>query len=68
MITDVAHVCRTQQRIADGVNQHIGIAMPQQTFLMLKPDASQPQFAPFDQPMDIESKPTRIFISLLIIY
>ena len=49
MITDVAHICRAQQSIANGMYQHIGIRMPQQTFLMLQADASQPQFTSFHQ-------------------
>lgn len=56
MITDITHIGRPQQGITNGMNQHIGIAMSQQPFLMFQPDTSQPKLASLDQPMDIETK------------
>jgi hypothetical protein len=55
MIADVAHVGGSQQGVADGVYEHVGIAMAQQTELMLQADAPNPQFASLDKAMNIES-------------
>ena len=42
MIADVAHIGGTQQGIADGVQQHIGITMTQQALTMFDLDAAHP--------------------------
>ena len=42
MITDVAHIGGTEKGIADGMDEHIGIAMTQQSQSMLYLNASEP--------------------------
>ena len=39
---DVAHVCRPQKGIADGVYQHVGIAMAKQSHAVVDAYAAQP--------------------------
>ena len=62
MVADVAQVGSPKQRVADGMNEHVGIAMAQQPQLMLYLDATQPKVATFHQPMDVvahaDSEPT----------
>lgn len=42
MITDVTHIGSSQQGIADGMDQYICVAMPQQAQFMFQLDAAQP--------------------------
>lgn len=53
MITDVAHVGSAENGVADGVYEHICVAVPQQAQRMGYLDAAQPQVAAFNQLMDI---------------
>jgi hypothetical protein len=45
MVAYVAHVGSTQQCIADGVQQHVGIAVAKQSFTMFYLYAAHPQVA-----------------------
>ena len=56
VITDVAHVCRAKQRVTDGVNQYVGIAVPQQSYAVFDTYAAESQLAPFGQRMYVISK------------
>ena len=47
MIAYVAHVRCTQQGIADGVQQHVGIAMTQEALTVFNLDAAHPEVAAF---------------------
>ena len=53
MVADVAQVGSSEQCVADGMNEHVGIAMAQQPQLMLYLDAPQPEVAIFHQLMDV---------------
>ena len=53
MIPDVAHIRRAQQRIAQRMDQHVGIRMAQQAQRMLNLDTSEPQLASLDQTMHV---------------
>lgn len=64
MISDITHVGGAQQGIANGMYQHIGIAVAQQSQFIIYLDSSQPQVAVNHQLVDIISNPTRIFISI----
>ena len=55
VVTDITECQRSQQCIAQGVNSNIRIAMSQQTAVMLKLYATQPQFAPFHKAVNVES-------------
>ena len=43
--TNVAHVCRTQQGVADGVYEHVGIAVSEQSEGVINPYAAEPEVA-----------------------
>ena len=53
MIADIAHVGGTQQGIADGMDEHISIAVAQQAQFMVDADAAQPQVAVFHQLVNV---------------
>ena len=42
VIADVAHVSRTEERVADGMDEHVGIAVSEQSLRMLNPDTAEP--------------------------
>lgn len=56
MITDITHIGCTQQGIANGVNQHVGITMAEQTQLIIYLDTTQPQVTVLYQLVNIVSK------------
>ena len=47
VIADVAHVCGSQQGVADGMQQHVGIAVTQETLTVFNLDAAHPEVAAF---------------------
>ena len=47
VVADVAHVGCAQKGVADGMQQHVGIAMAQQSLTMLNLDATHPEVAAF---------------------
>jgi hypothetical protein len=49
----IAQCKRTQHGIADGVQQYIGIAVAQRSFMMRYGDAANAQWPPFYQLMKI---------------
>lgn len=53
MVADVAQCGGTEQGVADGVDEDVGIAMAKQTMRVGDEDASEPQFAPFNELVDI---------------
>ena len=55
VITDITHVSCSQQCIADGMNEHVGIAMAQESEGMRNEDATQPKVAPRHQLVHIVS-------------
>lgn len=56
MITDITHIGCTQQGITNGVNQHVGITMAEQTQLIIYLDTTQPQVTVLYQLVNIVSK------------
>ena len=56
VITDIAHIGRAEQGVTDGVNQHVGIAVSQQSCAVFDTYATEPQFAPFGQRVYIISE------------
>jgi hypothetical protein len=52
----VPEVSCSKKRIADGVQQYIGIAVANASFFKLQLYSSQPQFASFSQRMHIVAK------------
>ena len=56
MKTDVTHSSSPKQGIADGMNQHIGIAMPKQSQWVLEAYTTKPQLASLYKLMDIITK------------
>ena len=56
MITNVAHIGSSQQSIANGMYQYIGITVTQQSQLIVYLDSSEPQIAVLHQFVDIISK------------
>ena len=53
MKTDVAQTGRTQQSIANSMNEHIGIAMAKQSQRVVYLDTAQPKVASFHQLVNI---------------
>ena len=53
MVTDVAHVGGAQNGIADGMDEHIGVAVSQQAEGVGHTDAAQPQVAVRNQLVDV---------------
>ena len=53
MAANIAQRGRTQQGISNGVQQSIGVRMPQQSFVVPDIHATQNQFAAFDQGMNV---------------
>ena len=49
VFADIAQGGCPQQGVADGVEQDVGVGVPQQPFGMGNLNASEPQFAAFDQ-------------------
>ena len=56
MITDVTHIGGTQECIADGMDEHIGIAVTQQPVGVLYPDAAQPKLTALHQTVHVISE------------
>ena len=54
MPADVAQPRRTEQRVADRVQQHVAIGMAEQTLLERDVDAADHQLAPRHQRVDVE--------------
>lgn len=67
MITDITHIGCTQQGIANGVNQHIGITMAEQTQLIIYLDTTQPQVTVLYQLVNIVSKSYTYIHNLIFI-
>ena len=55
MIADIAHIGCTQQGVADGMDEHVGIAMAQKSHGVRNTDTAKPQFAIGHQPVDVET-------------
>ena len=55
VLADVAEAGGAQQRIADGVQQHIGVGMAIEPFLVLDLDAADHQLAAVDQWVHVEA-------------
>ena len=53
MVADVAEIGGAEQRIADGVNEHIGIAVAEESECVLNVHTAQPQVATFDETMHV---------------
>ena len=68
VVTDVAHVGCPKQGIADGMNQHIGIAMPEQSQRMLEAYATQPQFASLYKLVDVIAETNTKFHDFTILH
>ena len=49
-------MCSAQQGVTDSVNKHIGIRVSQETTIVFKAYATQPQFAILGKLMNIKSK------------
>ncbi len=65
VIADVAQVGSTEQRVADGVDEHVGVAVSQQSFAMFDLDAAEPEVAAFDELVDIVAHAhTRYIVAL----
>jgi hypothetical protein len=56
MVTDVAHVGSAQQGVANGMDEHIGIAVAQQSLVVVEAYATQPQRTAFYQLVDVVSE------------
>ena len=56
VITDIAHIGRAEQGVADGMDQHVGITVPQQSRAVLDTYAAEPQLTPFGQSMYVISE------------
>ena len=54
---DVPHAGGTQKGVNDGVNQRVAVAVALETLGVGNPDASQHQWAPLHQPVDIVAYP-----------
>ena len=55
VVANVAHIGGTEEGVADGVQQHVSIAVTQQSLTMFYLDAAHPQVAAFYQLMDVEA-------------
>ncbi len=55
MLADVAEARRAEQRVADGMQQHIGIGVAVEPFRVLDLDAADDQLAAKHQRMHIEA-------------
>ena len=53
MTADVAETCSAEQRIADGMEQDIGVGVAEQTFFMGDLDAAHHELSAFNQAVDI---------------
>ena len=56
MVAYVAETCRTKQRIADGVDKHIGVTVPQEAEASLNLDAAEPKLTVGHYTMDVISQ------------
>jgi hypothetical protein len=61
MIANVPHVGCSQQRIADGMYQHVGITVAQQTLAVFQFDASYPKITIFNQLMNVVAEANSYF-------
>src|SRR6185436_6453513 len=57
MRADVAQRRGAQQRVADGMQQHVGVRMPLQALVMRNVDAADHEFPARDQRVHVESLP-----------
>ena len=55
MIAYVTHIGGTKQGVADSMYQHVGIAVAQQSEMVLKLNAAHPQFTTFHQLVNVVS-------------
>ena len=56
MNADITEAGRSQQCIAYGMDQHIGIGVADGSFLVLEPDAAQPQGIPLAKAVNIKAE------------
>ena len=56
MVSYVAHISRPEEGVADGVYEHVCVAVSEQTLGVCESDASEPQFPPFYKLVDIVSE------------
>lgn len=61
VVADVAHVGCTKYGIADGMDEHIGIGMPEQSVCVLQLNATEPEGASFNKFVDIVAKTDSCF-------
>jgi hypothetical protein len=55
MLADIPQGKRAQQRIADGMDQHVGIAVPHRAPVMRNEHPAQPEGTAFGQLMKVYS-------------
>ena len=55
VLADVAEAGGAEQRVADRVQQHVGVGMAVEPFLMRDVDAADDELAPGDQRMHVEA-------------
>lgn len=56
MIANVAHIGSAEQRVADGMYKHVGIAVAKQSHTVFYLYTSEPQFAALNESVYIKSK------------
>ena len=56
MVANVSHVGCSKERVANHVDEHIGIRMAHCTFAVGNANASQPKFMGFTQLVDVVAK------------
>jgi hypothetical protein len=57
MPSDIAQRGRAKERIADGVDKHIGIAVTERPFFVIDADATEPERTAFHQAVRVVAEP-----------
>lgn len=68
MVADVTHIGRTQQGIAHGMYQHIGIAVSEQAVSMVNLYTAHPEFAALYELVHIETETYSVTVHNHIVY
>ena len=55
MVADVAQVRRTQQGVANGMNEHVGIAVAKKAEGVRNANTAQPKVATFDKAVYVKA-------------
>ena len=57
MVADITHVGSTEDGVADGVDEYVGIAVAEKPQGVFKFDAANPEFAAWCELMDVVAHP-----------